>query len=199
MARQQAGVRREEILAATITAIESRGMSALRVSDVAHALGVSPALVFYHFSTKDGLLVAALEFAVIRDAERLDRAIAGRGDPVERLRRVLMSYGPTGAAHGWTLWIEAWSTALRVSPVRAALRRLDQRWRGALEHVIGDGVASGHFRCPDPAAAVARIGALLDGLSVASLVYRSVTRKQLRTWVRDATADEVGIDRALLT
>jgi AcrR family transcriptional regulator len=198
MARQQVDARREAILVATIAEIEARGMSALRVSDIAHSLGISSGLVFYHFETKDALLVAALESAVIRDAERLDRAIARPGDPVDRLRRVLMSYGPTGAAHGWTLWIEAWATALRVPTIRLSLRRLDQRWRAALERVIGDGVVSGHFTCPDPAAAVARVGALLDGLSVASLVYRSVSRKQLRTWVRDATADEVGIDRGLL-
>jgi AcrR family transcriptional regulator len=198
MVRQQVDARREAILLATIAEIEARGMSALRVSDIAHAVGVSSGLVFYHFDTKDALLVAALESAVIRDAERLDRAIARPGDPVDRLRRVLGSYGPIGAAHGWTLWIEAWATALRVPTIRLSLRRLDQRWRTALEHVIGDGVASGHFTCADPAAAVARVGALLDGLSVASLVYRSVSRRQLRTWVRDATADEVGIDRALL-
>lgn len=198
MTRQQVDARREAILVATIAEIEARGMSALRVSDIAHSLGISSGLVFYHFETKDALLVAALESAVVRDAERLDRAIARPGDPVDRLRRVLMSYGPTGAAHGWTLWIEAWATALRVPTIRSSLRRLDQRWRAALEHVIGDGVVSGHFTCADPAAAVARVGALLDGLSVASLVYRSVSRRQLRTWVRDATADEVGIDRALL-
>jgi AcrR family transcriptional regulator len=196
--RQRVDVRREEILMATISEIEARGMAALRVADIAQSLGVSSGLVFYHFETKDALLVAALEFAVIRDAERLDRALAKKGSAVERLRHLLSSYGPTGAAHGWTLWIEAWSTALREPPIRTSMRKLDQRWRNALEHVITEGVGSGHFVCPDPRAAVARIGALLDGLSVASLVYKNVSRSQLRTWIREAAAIEVGIDHALL-
>ncbi|MEJ7706853.1 MAG: TetR/AcrR family transcriptional regulator [Nocardioidaceae bacterium] len=198
MGRRKVEVRREEILVATIAEIERSGMSALRVSDIASALDVSSGLVFYHFDTKDSLLVEALEYAVVRDADRLDKALAKSGEPVERLRRVLTSYGPTGAAHGWTLWIEAWSTALREPPIQASLRKLDKRWRDALERVISEGVTSGHFACTDPRSSVARVGALLDGLSVAALIYQTVTRKQLQSWVRDATADEIGIDRAQL-
>jgi AcrR family transcriptional regulator len=198
MVRRKVEIRREEILVATIAEIERSGMSALRVLDVASSLGVSSGLVFYHFDTKDALIVEALEYAVVRDADRLDKALARSGDPIERLRRVLASYGPTGAAHGWTLWIEAWSTALREPSVQASLRMLDERWRDALERVIAQGVSEGRFRCADPAGAVARVGALLDGLSVATLIYQSVTRKQLQTWVRNAAADEIGIDRAQL-
>ncbi len=199
MGRRKVEIRREEILVATIAEIEKNGMSALRVSDIAHRLGVSSGLVFYHFDTKDALLVEALEYAVVRDADRLDKALAKEGEPLERLRRVLTSYGPTGAAHGWTLWIEAWSTALREPSIQASLRKLDQRWRDALEHVITEGVESGAFACEDAKGTVARVGALLDGLSVAVLIYKSANRKQLQTWVRDIAADELGIDRAALS
>src|SRR5580765_3893013 len=199
MGRRRVEVRREEILTATLVEIERSGMSALRVSDIAGSLGVSSSLVFYHFDTKDALLVEALEYAVVRDADRLDKALAKEGEPLERLRRVLTSYGPTGAAHGWTLWIEAWSTALREPSIQASLRKLDKRWRDALEHVITEGVSSGVFSCADPETAVTRIGALLDGLSVAVLIYQSVSREQLQEWVRDTTADELGVDRALLS
>jgi hypothetical protein len=64
--------------------------------------------------------------------------------------------------------------------------------------VVEDGVADGSFRCPDPAAAVTRVSALLDGLSVASLVYGSVTRAQLRQWVAGAVAAELGLDPDVL-
>ncbi|MDQ1617216.1 MAG: hypothetical protein QOJ60_3155 [Actinomycetota bacterium] len=199
MGRRNVEVRREEILVATIAGIEKSGMSAVRVSDIASGLGVSSGLVFYHFDTKDALLVEALEYAVVRDADRLDKALAAEGGPLERLRRVLTSYGPTGAAHGWTLWIEAWSTALREPSIQSALRKLDKRWRDALERVIDEGVAAGAFACADPKSTVTRIGALLDGLSVAALVYKSINREQLRAWVRDATADELGVERSLLS
>jgi AcrR family transcriptional regulator len=196
--RRKVEVRREEILAATVEQVEARGMAALRVSDVARALGVSTALVFYHFDTKDALVVEAFEFAVERDLRRLDRQLSRGSTPVDRLRRVITSYGKSGNADGWILWFDAWATGLRDPLIRKALRRLDDRWRAALAETVRDGIERGDFVCPDPTATLARIGALYDGLSVAVLVYENVTRAELRTWIRDALAAELGIDGSAL-
>ncbi len=194
MARRRVEVRREEILATTIAQVEARGLAQMRVSDVAAALGISTGLVFYHFATKEALLVAAFEHAVTKDMAQLEAAVRRGKNAPDRLRRVLVLYGPTGAAAGWGIWIDAWALALRDPAIRAALRRLDDRWRHTLLDVVVTGVDDGSFTCDDPEASVARISALLDGLSVATLAYRNVTRAQLRTWVRQATAREVGMD-----
>jgi hypothetical protein len=42
------------------------------------------------------------------------------------------------------------------------------------------------------------MSALLDGLSVAALVYRTATRRQVRSWVGDAVAGELGLERSRL-
>jgi hypothetical protein len=85
---------------------------------------------------------------------------------------------------------------LREPTIRRSLRMMDKRWCTALQSAIEAGVASGDFTCPDPSAAVARISALLDGLTIAVLVYGTVTRSQLKTWIREATANEVGVPPA---
>ena len=193
-ARRTVEVRREEILRATTDLLDRIGLAAIRVADVAEVLGVSPSLVFYHFGTKDALVADAFAHAVDRDLHRLDQATAKGADPLDRLRRVLRLYGPTGAAIGWRVWIDAWALAQREPMIRKALRRLDHRWSAALLEVVEEGLADGSFSCPDPEAAVARISALLDGLSVATLVYRTVTRAQLREWVAGAVAGELGLD-----
>ncbi len=198
MARRGVTVRREEILAATVELIDANGLAQTRVKDVAGALGISPGLVFYHFDTKDALLAEAFRHAVRQDLGRLERAMKRATDPVDRLRRILAIYGPQGRAAGWRVWIDAWALAQREPAIRRMLRHLDDEWAAGLLETVQRGVADGSFVCTDPQAAVARIGALLDGLSVAALVYRSVTRTQLRTWVSDAAAHEVGIDPALL-
>lgn len=192
--RRPVDVRREEILSATLALLDRSGLAAVRVADVANALGVSSALVFYHFRTKDALVAAAFAHAVDRDLLRLDRAVAKGVDPTDRLRRVLRLYGPTGGAVGWRLWIDAWALAQREPTMRRVLRRMDQRWCAVLREVVADGVAQGRFTCPDPGATVTRISALLDGLSVATLVYRSVSRDQLRSWVAGAVGAELGLD-----
>lgn len=192
--RRTVEVRREEILTATVDLLDRVGLASIRVADVAAALGVSPALVFYHFGTKDSLVADAFAHAVDRDLRRIDRATAHGTDPIDRLRRVLRLYGPTGAAAGWRLWIDAWALAQREPVIRKVLRRLDERWCAVLREVIEEGVAEGTFTCPDPEATVARVSALIDGLSVATLVYRTVSREQLREWVGGAVAGELGID-----
>lgn len=192
--RRAVEVRREEILTATTELLDRIGLEAIRVTDVAQVLGVSPALVFYHFGTKDALVADAFAHAVDRDLDTLARAISTGSDPLDRLRRVLRLYGPTGAATGWRLWIDAWALAQREPVIRRVLRRLDQRWSAALLEVVEDGVADGSFVCADPEAAVSRVSALLDGLSVAALVYRTVSRAQLRQWVAGAVASELGLE-----
>jgi AcrR family transcriptional regulator len=191
-ARRSVEVRREEILSTTVELLDQLGLASTRVADVAVALDVSPALVFYHFGTKDELVAEAFAHAVEQDLDRLEKAAAGV-DPVERLRRVLRLYGPTGRATGWRIWIDAWAVAQREPNIRKVLKRLDHRWQDILRGVVDDGVASGVFTCPDPAATVARLSALVDGLSVAAVVHRTVTREQLRNWVAAQLAVELGV------
>ena len=197
--RRSVELRREEILTATLDLVDRVGLADTRVADVAKALEVSPALVFYHFGTKDALLAAAFEHAVERDLDQLERALARGHQPVDRLRRLLRLYGPSGAAPGWRLWIDAWALAQREPVIRGVLRRLGDRWTSVFREVVESGVAEGSFACDDPASTVARIAALIDGLSVANLVHRSVSRAQLRAWVAEAVAAELGIEADALT
>lgn len=198
MVRRKVEVRREEILDATLSEVVYRGLANVRVGDVAESLGISRALVFYHFATKEALLQAALEHAVARDLDRLDRTMARDPDAVQRLRHVLAAYGPQGKAPGWTLWVDAWSAALRDSTLRATLRDLDHRWSAALEAVIRSGVDEAVFACADPAGSARRLAALLDGLAVQVTVHRRLSRAQMARWVREAAAAEVGVDPELL-
>jgi AcrR family transcriptional regulator len=196
--RRNVELRREEILTATLEQVDELGLAATRVADVAHALGVSPALVFYHFKTKDALVAAAFEHAVQRDFASLDRALAKGTEPADRLRRLLRLYGPTGSAPGWRLWIDSWALALREPVIRRVLRRLNDRWNAVFREVVDDGVAEGSFTCQDPASTVARIAALIDGLSVANLVHRRISRAQLHEWVDEAVAAELGLKKNVL-
>jgi AcrR family transcriptional regulator len=191
-------LRRDEILASTTETVDRIGLEATRVTDVAKALNVSPALIFYHFGTKDALVAEAFAYAVERDLTRLDKATAAGTDPVDKLRRALRSYGPTGPAKGWRIWIDAWALAQREPGIRKVLRRMEDRWCVVLRAIIDEVVEAGVFTCPDPEDAVARVSALIDGLSVAALVYRTVSRAELRCWVAETVAREVGIDESEL-
>jgi len=194
VARRKVEVRREEILAAAEAEVTKRGFARTRVADIADALGVSTALVFYHFGTKEKLFAEALEHAVARDLARLDAAVAKATDPVDGVRRILKLYSPQGNANGWTVWVDAWSESLREPEMRDMSRSLDVRWKDVLAQQIREGVDAGLFVCDDPDGAAWRLSALLDGLAVQVMVHRNLTKKQLVHWVLDTAALELGID-----
>jgi AcrR family transcriptional regulator len=195
VARLTVDDRREEILRATVAQIAERGVAAIRVADVATALGVSTALVFYHFRSKDRLVAEAFAYAARRDLDRLAQVAGSGGSARQRLVRALRLYHPSGsAAPGWRLWIDGWSAALREPELRRVCRRLDLRWRDTIAGLIAEGVTAGEFDCPDPEAAAWRITALIDGLSVQTTVHRGVlTRRRAEAWAYDQAARELGV------
>jgi AcrR family transcriptional regulator len=198
MARRRAEARREEILQAAAQVVARNGFPRTRVADVAAELAISPALVFYHFETKERLLSQAFSYAAQQDLERLGRVVAAPGSSVDRLANVLRLYAPDGEAVGWTLDIDAWAEGLRTPEIRQATTDLDVRWRSALQQVIGDGVRAGELRCVDPAASAQRIAAMLDGLAVATQVRHSLSRGLAAEWARDYAARELGLDVGVL-
>ncbi|MEJ8638694.1 TetR/AcrR family transcriptional regulator [Streptomyces sp. NPDC006475] len=201
MARVRLSVaeRREELLGAAVAQIEERGVAAVRIADVAASLGVSNALVLYHFSTKEKLVAAAFTHAADGDLAHLRKLLGRRTTAVRRLRSAVRWYAPTGTAKGWRLWIESWAASLREPALREVARDLDQQWKAALTEVIAQGAAEGEFPCDDPAAAAWRLTAFLDGLAVQMTSYSgSLSRAAMLEWTDEALARELGLDRAEL-
>ncbi|MEU6511277.1 TetR/AcrR family transcriptional regulator [Streptomyces sp. NPDC046942] len=202
MARVRLSVaeRREELLRAAIGQIEARGVAAVRIADVAAALGVSNALVLYHFSTKEKLVAAAFAYAAEDDLTHLRKLLGRRTSALRRLRAAVRWYAPTGQAKGWRLWIEGWAVALREPALREVTQDLDKQWKAAIAEVISEGVAAGEFTCADPATAALRLTALLDGLAVQLTSYPgALPRSRAQEWADDALARELGLDRRALT
>ncbi|MFV2021096.1 TetR/AcrR family transcriptional regulator [Micromonospora sp. LOL_023] len=199
MTRRSAEVRLDSLLRTACQVIVERGLANTRTADVAEAAGVSQALVFYHFATKERLLAEAFAFAAEQDLARLDAVVRSAADPLEKLKKIIRLYAPTGRSKSWTLWIDGWSESLRTPALNRVCRNLDLRWKEALTGVIASGCADGTFDCPDPKGAAWRINALIDGLAVQAAIHdRGVTRRQLTDWIRLAVAREIGREPAEL-
>lgn len=197
--RKRVQVRREEILSSTVVQIQRVGIDSLRIADVAGSLAVSPALVIYHFQTKENLVAAAFRHAAERDLLRMARIVAGPAPPPARLMEALRWYAPSGKARGWTLWIDGWSTALRDKLLAEVISDLDEQWRTCVADLIAEGVAAGDFIAPDPMAAATRVTALLDGLAVKALVHRDgIGRGLVDEWLVRQVAWELGVARRVL-
>lgn len=189
-------VRREEILTATIAAIKEHGIESLRIAEVAARLDISSALVIYHFQTKENLLVETFRHAADGDLLKLRRIVRGPTPVTERLRETLLWYAPSGRSRGWELWIDGWAAALRDGELAAVISELDQQWSEALADLIREGIESRDLvpsRFADPAELAAWITALLDGLTIKTLVYGAGPRRAvIGEWVERLMATELG-------
>ncbi|MCT1549282.1 TetR/AcrR family transcriptional regulator [Brevibacterium casei] len=192
MGRKRASVRREEILAATVDEIEATGLRALRVADVAGRLGLSASLVIYHFQTKEALVAAAFAHAGESDLNRAREIVDTDAPATARLSDLLAWYLPSGSTRAWTIWMDAWSSALFDAEIQSTLTVLDREWQDVFARVIADGVATGEFALDgedpgEPAAVAAtRLLAYLDGLSVRLMVGPGEEeRATMLAWVEE--------------
>ncbi|MEU7828580.1 MULTISPECIES: TetR/AcrR family transcriptional regulator [unclassified Nonomuraea] len=195
MTRGFSRLRREDLLKTACEVIAEQGFGHTRTIDIARAAGVSQALLFYHFETKDELFAQAFAYAARMHLDTLDAIERSPGTPPERLRALLRRSSPAGSSDGWRLWIDAWSESMRNKELEQTSRRLDLRGRTLLRGIIEAGVASGDFVCPDPEESTWRIFALLDGLAIQIHVHPKVVSRRWATRLLRATAAaEVGLN-----
>ena len=79
---------RRQIVAAALETLKTEGFAGATSRAIARAGGFNPALIFYHFGSLDGLLLAALDHTSGERLARYRAAVAG-ADTVEELARVL--------------------------------------------------------------------------------------------------------------
>jgi AcrR family transcriptional regulator len=79
----------QRILDGAMAALSRRGASALSMTDVCDAAGISRATLYRHFSSKQHLLAAVGEHVSRNFIAGIKAAVEGSHSPSERLRRVL--------------------------------------------------------------------------------------------------------------
>ena len=70
----------------TYAAMARVGTQQISLRGIARELGVSPALLVYHFGSKDKLLIETMHWALAGTVRRIQRQIAGVEDPDRRWR-----------------------------------------------------------------------------------------------------------------
>ena len=181
----------EKILVETWKLIARNGYRGVRVSDVAEAVGTSPSLVLYYFSSRDELLNAAMrrsmEHSFVRQVEELGRI----SSPEDRIFRLIELQLPLDerAKEEWTSWIQVWSECVLEPRFRRMYWDAYRRWDSFIAQTIRLGQQQGVFNGGDPDGMTAQLTSMIDGLGVQALLGvpgRDVNdmRRQLHDFVR---------------
>jgi AcrR family transcriptional regulator len=186
---------RERILAAAARRIAREGIDDVRIARIAMDAGVSPALVHYHYATREALLAEALDYSFNHAGEaRISDEVSG-ASAAERLRAMIDQCLPTSPEleEDWVLWVELWLRAARHPELRPVAEDLYARLHDWFAAEIAGGIQSGEFAGCDPADVADRALALIDGYGIRSLIGDSrVPVDRVRTAIWDALARDLG-------
>lgn len=138
---------RTRLLNAAVRVFDRKGYAAASVREVAELAGVTKPALYYHFGSKEGLLLAILEQAKREFDLAIEQALARTG--TARSRIVAMCEDIYGL-FGQNVPIARVAHAVFLGPPDGAppfdVTVFEGRFRGALERVLADGIASGEFR-----------------------------------------------------
>jgi AcrR family transcriptional regulator len=189
---------RRRILDAAVRRIAREGIDGVRIARVANDAGVSAALVHYHFASRDALLVEALEHSYeLAGDVRIGEEDASPVPAAVRLAAMIDACLPApGAQHDdFLLWIELWLRAARQPELQPVAARLYARLHEWFAEVVEAGIAAGELTCADPAEAVDRLLALIDGYGVRVLMGDpSMPTQRARAAIWRGVAHELGVD-----
>ena len=140
------------ILDTGTTLFAQKGYDATSMRDIATAAGVSKALLYHHFASKEDIY-ARIAFSATRNLNDFVRArIPEDGPAAEKLRAFMCAAAEFFSEHR-SAWVAA-SNAFWSDPDRHRMeRRLARRreFEQMLRDIIREGVASGEFNPVDPA------------------------------------------------
>lgn len=142
---------RTALLDAAETLVSQHPTEEIRIEDVATAAGVSPASVYVHFGTKDGLLAAVTERVVALATDTLRSAYAADTSPLERFAGVGAAYLRLLLDHPVVVkYLTVTGERGPRSPVEVEVVERFGQLRREFEQSIRDAVDAGAIRPVDP-------------------------------------------------
>lgn len=194
-------VREREIIGATRTLFDARGVRDAQIEDIARAAGINRAIVYRHFTGKEELFALTLVGYLDELRAGLEEAAGSSTEPRTRLTAIVSAFVDYGLAH--PAFVDcAQALMRRTGPElleeisESAMFRLGRGISGCLAVLAGvleDGRASGDFTVADPhlaantlyasglgALQLARVGILVREAAPGIPTVGSISAEQVR-------------------
>lgn len=154
----------QSIREAGLELIYRHGYEAMSLRRLGQEVGLQSGSLYNHIASKQALLVEIVRDHMADLTARLDEALAGRTDPVDRLTafcRLHLTYHMVRRAHVVIANMEIRS----LEPEhRAEIVALRDGYEARLTAILEDGAASGRFRIEEPRVTTFALIAMLTGI-----------------------------------
>lgn len=157
--------REAELVRGTYRVMARVGSQQLSLRTVSKELGISPALLVYHFESKDKLLLAAMRWALFETAERIRKRLEPVEDPAAALDALLDAVFDDARANRdyYLVYLDLVQYSIRNRSFSGLTELLWKYVNGSYAVVIQHGVAAGLFEAEHIEAAARQTRAVIEG------------------------------------
>lgn len=154
-----------KIVRGTYEAMARTGTQQLSLREIAKQLGVSPALLVYHFGSKDNLLIETMHWALAGTVHRIEHRIADIEDPHEALSELMDAVFVDARANRdfHLIYMDLVQYAVRRESFATLTALLHRHINGTYAAVIRQGVEAGAFEVADIDLAARQVRAIVEG------------------------------------
>ena len=141
------------------------GTQQLSLRAIAKQLGVSPALLVYHFGSKDNLLIETMHWALAGSVRRIQRRVEGITDPQEALGVMLdaLFVDPAANRDFYLIYMDLVQYAVRHESFTTLATLLREHIDDTYAAVIRQGVDAGVFESADVELSARQVRAIVEG------------------------------------
>lgn len=196
---EQLSDRQVDIIRATYRLIGDRGVDRVSLQEVADEAGVSKALLFYYFESKESLILATMRWVLSRVAERIRRGVAAAGTAEEKALAMIdvIFAGPEANRRFYVAYLDLVDHALRLDDFSNLSATFRSIVNALYADVVSLGVREGAFRADDVEEAATTLRAIVDGLFLQWMQeddraathprYREMCKRAVLAYLRSGT------------
>lgn len=186
---------KEALVQATYRALREHGYSDLAVTDIAAEFDKSKSLIYYHYDSKDDLLLELLTYATDQLFEDIDSNTGqGHHNDLNCLLTLLLPQSLSAERHdAQQILFELRARALVDGAYRVQFTRFDECLSRRIEDIVADGIAAGVFETADPACISDHVLATVNGAALQRLTtHRDECVEYARRGLEGYLATELG-------
>lgn len=164
-------VRRKALLDAAVDVIAKQGLTGITIRMIADAADCSYGVVAFHFESKGGIILAALDHMVEEYEAARERRTGGDARPAKRLLAMVDSDfdARVSNARQIAVWVAFWAETVRVKAYRNRCTEFKERYhRSTLADVAA--LAAERGSAIDAEQVARTLNAIIDGFWIANLV-----------------------------
>jgi AcrR family transcriptional regulator len=162
---EDAEERRAQIERLSAELFSEKGYHATTMRDIATHVGVRTASLYYHFDTKQTILLSIMEATMASLHEGIDAALASSEDPIEQMREAVTQHVRYHAERPIEAIIGDTELRSLSGEDRSRMQQRRDAYQAKFEEIVRRGGAAGAFRVPDDKLAVYSVLNMCTGVA----------------------------------